>query len=446
MQTDVEQQRAGQHSRFINPNFQRLWFGLSLSGLGDSIFEVTLTVWIASKLAEGRDWSALAVTGLLVASAIPVLLVGPIAGALIDRWPNKRRVMLRADLMSAGLILLLIPAAQVISIPGVDDLPLWWRLGAIFLVVLLASAVAQFFRPASSVLTRDIVPAEDLPRASSLFQASSNFTILIGPSLAAPVLFAFGAAWALLFNALSFIASFLLVRSMRYAPPGPESPEDVTATPQAIRDDIRDGFRFFVNSPAFSILAVSFVVVMIGLGAMNTLEIFFVTENLSAPAKYFGFMVSVQGAAMVVGSLLWGRVIERIGPPRAFWIGIIGIGIGTMIYARLTSFEAGLVASAAFGLVVPAVNVSMGPIMYRLTPREYIGRVSATLNPLIQGSMMIGLFGGGLLYSTVMRNFSATFGGVHFGPIDTIYLGVGILCILGGLNARRLRLPETPAE
>lgn len=444
MQTDIEQRHAGR-SRFINPNFQRLWVAHSLSGLGDSIFEVTLTVWIASQLAEGKDWSALAVTGLLVASAIPVLLVGPVAGALIDRWPNKRRVMLRADLISAALILALIPVAQVVSIPGVADFPLWWRLGAIFLVVLLASAVAQFFRPASSVLTRDIVPDEDRARASSLFQTSSNLTVLIGPSLAAPVLFAFGASWALLLNAMSFLASFALVRSMQVTVSETESPDEET-TPGVVLRDIREGLGFFAGSRALTTLAISLSIAMLGLGALNTLDIFFVTENLSTSAKYYGFLGTAMGASMLAGSLVWGSIIERIGLARSLWMGVAGLGIAVIFYARMTSLAGGLAGIAVIGFIVPAANVSMGPIMYRLTPREYIGRVSATLNPLVQASMMLGLFGGGLLYSTVMRNFSARIGGVHFGPIDTIFIGVGVLCLVGGLNARRLRLPDAPVD
>lgn len=449
MEADVEQRRTEsppEHSRFINPNFVRLWIAGSLSSLGDTIFEITLTVWIATKLAEGRDWSALAVTGLLVASAISVLCVGPIAGALIDRWFDKRRVMQRADLLSATLVLGLIPLAGIVDIPGVPEPPLWWRLGAIFTIVLLASAVAQFLRPASWVMVRDVVPEADLARSSSLFQASFNLIVLIGPALATPILFALGPAWALLFNGFTFIASYCLIRSMTYSTPEAALRDEREVNPGGLFGEIGEGFRFFMRSPVLTTLGISFSICLIGIGAMNTLDIFFVQENLSADPKNYGFLISIMGGTMVVGALVWGKFIERFGAEKAVWMGLIGLGILTIIYARLTSFAAALVANVAFGLVIPSINVAIGPILYRVTPREFMGRVNATIGPLISGSTMIGLFGGGLLYSTVMRNFEATIAGIHFGPIDTIFIGTGILCLIGGVNAMRLRLPEKAVE
>mgnify|MGYP001476158487 CR=1 FL=1 len=110
VETHAPDQPAAKHL-LINRNFALLWSGQSLSSLGDVIFEITLTVWIGSELAAGESWAALAVAALLVASAIPVLLVGPIAGALVDRQPDKRRLLLRAELISAALILVFIPAA-----------------------------------------------------------------------------------------------------------------------------------------------------------------------------------------------------------------------------------------------------------------------------------------------------------------------------------------------
>src|SRR6478735_12230478 len=184
MQSDLDEQAPAQPAEkhlLINRNFALLWAGQSLSGLGDVIFEITLTVWIGSELAADKSWAALAVTGLLVASAVPVLLVGPIAGALVDRQPDKRRLLLRAELISAALILALIPAAGIVELPLGPDytIPLTLRLIAIFGVVFLASAVAQFLRPASSVVLRDIVPDADRPRASGLSQTTFNLAYLV---------------------------------------------------------------------------------------------------------------------------------------------------------------------------------------------------------------------------------------------------------------------------
>jgi MFS family permease len=445
-ETESSQTEASKPRRnlLINSNFARLFAGETLSGLGDAILETTLVVWIASDLAAGKSWSALAVSALLVASTIPILVVGPIAGALVDRWPDKRRTLLRADILSAVLILVLIPSAGIVSLPFLEpsSLPLAWRLGSIFVIVFLASAVAQFLRPSGTIILRDIVPDEDRARAAGLNQASSSLTLLIGPPLAAPLLFSFGAGWALGIDAASFMVSYVFVRSLRIPKVESESEDVRPASVREVFRDIGEGLRFFRASRVLTTMAIALVIVTLGLGALNALDIFFVTNNLSTPAKSYGFLSAALGAGMILGAIVWGLCANRIGLARTLWLSLVGIGVAIIVYSRMTSFEPALMALFTIGFIVPAANVSVGPIMFRTTPRELIGRVSATINPLINGSTLLGLLGGGLLYSTVMRNFDVTVLGIHFGSLDTIFLGVGVLCILGGLYATNLRVPE----
>ncbi|MDP9472460.1 MAG: hypothetical protein M3Q71_17625 [Chloroflexota bacterium] len=68
----------------VNRDFALLWLGHTLSVLGDFLFETTLVVWIASDLAQGQAWASLAVSGLLVASAVPTFVIGPVAGVFVD--------------------------------------------------------------------------------------------------------------------------------------------------------------------------------------------------------------------------------------------------------------------------------------------------------------------------------------------------------------------------
>ena len=159
----------------INRDYARLWAASAISGFGDSIFETTLIVWIVEDLAENRSWAPYVTSGLLAASALPVLLVGPIAGTLVDRWRDKRRVLLRTNLFSAALVLSLLPVAVApTSAFGGGAQADAIRLSLTLIVVVLASAVVQFLRPASGVLSRDIVPEADRPRAIGLSQTAAS--------------------------------------------------------------------------------------------------------------------------------------------------------------------------------------------------------------------------------------------------------------------------------
>src|SRR5215468_3624319 len=90
----------------INRNFGLLWLGQTISVIGDFVFDTTLVVWIATSLAKDQPWAPLAVSGVLLAASLPVLLVGPVAGVFVDRW-NKRRTMLVMDAIRVVLVLAL---------------------------------------------------------------------------------------------------------------------------------------------------------------------------------------------------------------------------------------------------------------------------------------------------------------------------------------------------
>lgn len=344
---------------FINRDFAVLWIGGTLSVLGDFILETTLIVWIASQLAAGRAWAPLAVSGLLVASAVPVLLVGPLAGVLVDRWP-KRRTLVRANAASALLVLALLPATGSLPFQSAESLPVGWRLGVIYAIVFLASASAQFLRPAGLVLLGDVVPEEHRARAVSLNQASASLAILLGPPLAAPLLFAAGAHWALVIDAATFVAALLAVLAVRTASPDPEPDASPPGVGHVLRE-LRAGLGFFVRSHVLTTLAVSLRALMLGAGALNALDIFFVSENLRAPTSMYGWLGAAQGAGMVLGALGAGLLASRLGLERLVWGTLVALGALTLVYSRLTSFAPGVAVTFLIGLVIPAPTWRSGP-------------------------------------------------------------------------------------
>jgi len=131
-----------QNSRwFINHKFSLLWIGRTISITGDFFFNTTMILWFTTNIARGQSWAPLAISGVALAEIIPTLVVGPIAGVFVDRW-DKRRTMLLMDVLRTVLIALLL-------------------------------------------LTTGLV------------------VLVLGPTLAAPLYFAFGAQWAILIDALS---------------------------------------------------------------------------------------------------------------------------------------------------------------------------------------------------------------------------------------------------
>ncbi len=418
---------------FINRNYGRLWLGHTISVFGDFIFDTTLVIWIAAVIARGQTWAPLAVSGVFIATTIPMLIVGPIAGVFVDRW-NKRRTMLVMDALRAALVALLILTSGVVPLPFLPDgrLPLFWQLGVVYGIVFLLNTFSQFFRPASLALIGDIVPEETQARAMGLSQTSMSIAMILGPTLAAPLFVAFGPEWALGIDALSFVASYLLIRTV-VAPPAARSVTD-GVRPNFWRE-FGGGLRFFFRSRVLVVLTISATIVMLGGGALNTLDYFFVTENLHASASYFGALQGVMGVGMILGALFAGAFAQKIGLTRTLWLSLLGIALLITAYARMTDIWVAIAIIGLAGIPQAALNVAVGPLLLQSTPREMVGRVSSILNPTITISTLVGAALGGYLDSTTLRGFSATLLGIHFGPVDTIFTCAGLIALVGALFA-----------
>jgi MFS family permease len=437
---------------FVNRNFGLLWLGQTISVIGDFVFDTTLVVWIATSLAKNQSWAPLAVSGVLLATSVPVLLVGPIAGVFVDRW-NKRRTMLVMDILRVLLVLALLPATGLIPLPGLDgaQISIVWKLGAVYAVVFLLNVCGRFFRPASLALVGDLVPEAQQARAVGMLQTSASLAVLIGPALATPLLVAFGPYWALGINALSFLVSFVTILAVA----APREAKRASAKERgSFAREFFDGIGYFFRSRVLRALGIGAFIVMLGGGGLNALDIFFVTDNLHATPALFGLLATAQGVGMLLGAVLAGAFAERIGIIRTLWGGLVLAGISMVAYSRMTSFGPALAVLLVAGVPLAALNVAAGPMILRSTPRSLVGRISSVLDPMIMLATILGSAVAGYLDSTLLHGFSVAVSGLHFGPVDTIFTAAGILAVVSGLYVmlalRGVRLREgdsrDPAE
>jgi MFS family permease len=120
-----------------------LWSGQAVSIVGDYVFDTTIVLWIGTVIAKGEGWAPAAVSGVLMAAALPAIVIGPVAGVFVDRW-DRRRIMLSADACRAVLVAALLPLAWP-SVSG--HVSRAASLTLIYAVVIAASCFGQFFNP-----------------------------------------------------------------------------------------------------------------------------------------------------------------------------------------------------------------------------------------------------------------------------------------------------------
>ncbi|MEV4881126.1 MFS transporter [Streptomyces cyaneofuscatus] len=451
----------------INRDYTRLWTGQAVSSLGDAVFSTTLVLWVATVLAEGRTWAPAAVSGVLLATGAAVLFVGPLAGVFVDRW-DKIATMLRSEVVRGVLVVVL----TTVSFLPIDALPIGVWLALVYATVLTLNAASQFFTPARFAVIADLVTGEaDRARAAGIAQATSQTAWIIGPPLAAPLLFTAGLQWALLFNALSYAVSYLAIRSIRTLPstkpaaaPDTASESAPNTTPNTAPDiapstasdtapesarsrsgllgEFTAGLRFFARSRFLVALVLLAVIGQFGLGALSTLNIFFATDNLHMSAHLYGYIGTAMGLGGIIGALCAGRVVQRIGARRTTWIGLLVSGALLVAYSRQTGFIGGIAVLFVFTVPLTMLNTAMAPLLLAAAAPEYRGRVVAVFYPVTQLASMLAAVLSGWLASSVLRDVAGSVGSLRFGPIDTIFAVSGLFVVASGVYAWRA-LPGT---
>jgi MFS family permease len=418
-----------------NRNWLRLLVSQSVALFGFHVFNVTITLWIATEIVDGQTWAPAAVGGVLACAAAPVILVGPIAGVYADRW-DSRRTMMATDILRAAISILLILLPMLAA-----SAPVALQLALIYLAVTTTSICTQFFMPARFGLVAAIIHKNDQSRAMSLLQSSTYTAAVLGP-LAGAVLFSTtGAELSLIVHATALIWSYLFIRAIA-------TPQHhIERASRTFMAEFREGLRHFVGTPALVVVVVAGSISMLGLGMLNTLNVFFIQRNLGVDPGWLGGIAAGLGIGSIAGALLAAWFATRFGEERFFWIGLLIAGVALIVYSRLTSLPVAIIVIAMIGLPIGAINAVMGPLVLRTTPKELLGRMLTVINPSLQTSSLIGMALSGALASTALTDLDGAVGGFHIGPYDTIFTGAGVLLLVGGVWAmRRFHLMSSPTS
>ncbi|GAA0384310.1 MFS transporter [Acrocarpospora corrugata] len=418
----------------INRNFSRLWIGQLVSLLGDFVFDTTLLLWVATVLLYGKPYAPIVSSTVLILVAVAAIAVAPFAGVLVDRW-DKRRTMLRANLVRFVLIGLL---ALVASLPaGTVPIPVILILAGV--VVTFATAAAGFFNPARIVLVGDIVPENQIGKASGLIQSTMALAAILGPPLAAPLLVTVGAQWTLALSAMSYLLSSALIRSVRPAPADvrsvtPDSHQAEAGRPGMMREFV-DGLRLFRGNRVLVTLLVTTTFVMLGAGAINALDVYFVQENLHAAPEWFGLIGAAIGVGALIGSAAAGILGDRFGLARTYCASLLLASGLFLLYSRMTSIGPALIMVTLFSIGLGSLHTVSTPLVMRAVPRSHLGRVLSVFSPIAQVATVISIGVAGALVSALPPEFRISMAGVEFGRIDLVFFGSSAVMLSSAIYA-----------
>ncbi len=392
----------------------RLFFGGQIVSLCGTWMTNIATGWLVYRLSG----SPLLLGVVTFAGQIPVFVLAPFAGMLVDRVDKRRGLIVTqslAMLQSFGLAALTLGGHA--SVAGIAALSL------------VQGAITAFDIPLRQAFLVDMIEdRNDLGNAIALNSSMFNAARLVGPSLGAAVIAAVGEGWCFFIDGCSFvgvIASFLLMRIR---------PSAAAPAGRGAFADLREGWHTVSRrGPIRRIISLLAIVSLLGAPYMTLLPVF-ARSVLHGDAHTLGILMSSSGAGAFLGALwLAGRrSVLGLGRLIPFAAGIFGLSIIGFAMSRTLWISAAFLFAGGCGLMIQLA--SSNTILQTIVDDDKRGRVMAFYMMAFIGTAPFG----SLLVGKLSENF---------GPSLTIAMG-GACCVtaaavfLSGL--RELRAAISP--
>lgn len=374
------------------PAFRRLFAAQTISRWGDTFNTVALVIVVFQLTGSG-----LKVAGTVGFEIAPVLLLGPIAGAVVDQR-SRIAVMVTADVFRAALMVALVVAPH----------ELW----VIYAVAFGLSAGSVFFNPASGAVLPSIVDEEQLVGANSaLWSAAVTSQIALAP-LAGLLVATLGARPAFAINAASFIVSAALLRGLPDAA--------VEAAPGRWRTLVIAGLGLARTEPLVRLLVQTQALAALSAGATSGLLVVLARDRFEVGPAGFGMLLSAIGVGAALGPLLLRRFVRE--PMRArFLFGpyVLRAGVDGVL-ATTTSAPLAGAALTAYGAGTSTGMVVYSSLVQSRIAAEIRGRAFTLFDVTWQSARLISLGVGGVLADRF---------GVRF-----VYAMGGLLLLLAGVR------------
>lgn len=393
----------------MQTSFKRFTFlilALSVSMLGSHLTGFALGLWALKQVNSVTEFSWITACG-----AMPSALLGPIAGAWVDRWPIKR-TLITAQLISASCTLTLA------ILYFTHSLSVYY----IMLVVAISSAATSVFFPAMSVVTTLMVEKNDLPRASAMIGLLYALVQVIYPSLGGALNQTIHLDGIFIVDLCCY--GLAIIALTQLAIPEREKSDTTKEKEGNIFTELSFGFSELHQRRGLFNLLLLFSGLTFIFGCINVMLLPMV-KGFASDAQAGG-MLTIGGLGMVLGSVL----VMSLGAPKKRILGllsfsfVIGIGIILMPLSRnvwLVATGAAIVMS-----LYPIANACSQTLWQTKLPIEIQGRVFGVRSFLQGIATPLAALAAGPLADHLFEPLLQTGGALEFTQLATLYgLGKG---------------------
>ena len=368
------------------PEFLKLWAAQSISQIGDQITYLALPLVAVLTL----DASALQMGLLTAAELMPHLLFSLAAGVLIERRGDRRRLMIVADILRAGL-LVSVPIAAALDLLTFPQL---------YLVGFLVGTCAVLFDISWATLFISIVPRRDVVEANSKLSATRALSFVVGPSAAGVLVQLLTAPVTLLVDAFSFVASALFLGRIRTEEPVVET------NGESALESLRNGFRYVFGDELIRPSLFCTATINLFNYVFHAMFILYATKELGVAPGLLGVVLGAGAVGGIVGAFLAVRVERLIGIGPAYTLGCVLFPLPLVLVPLASGSEARVVAMLGLAeffcsVGVMVLDVNGNSMSFLRTPDRLRSRMSGTYRFVNYGIRPIGALLGGALGTVI---------------------------------------------
>jgi MFS family permease len=368
-------------------DFMKLWAGQTVSQFGSMVTRDALPL-IGVLVLRASPWQM----GLLSAAGLaPVLFIGLLAGAWVDRL-RRRPILMAADLGRA-LLVASIPLAAVLG---------RLTLLHLYVVAALAGVLTVFFDVAYQAFLPSLVAPEQVFEGNSKLSLTGSLAEIVVPGITGLLVQIISAPFTLAIDALSFLGSAVSLSLIRAPEPPPPAPGAQTS----VAREIGEGLRVAWGQPLLRALALSSAWGSFFGSFYGALYSLYALEVLGLTPAVLGLIIACGGLGALFGAALAGPLARRLGQGPALVLSSALMGL----IGLLTPLAGGPLWLIIICLVLPqligdlfraAFEISALSLRQAVTPVHLLGRVGASVGFLVGGVATLGLLAGGALGSAI---------------------------------------------
>jgi MFS family permease len=378
---------AKRPSLWRHRDYMKIWSAATISLMGSAVTQIALP-YIATIFLDATPFEV-AMLGMV--DMLPFLLFTLPAGAWLDRV-RRRPVLVLGDLGRAAA-LATIPLAYALGVLTI------WQLYAVGfttgLLTVLFDVADQSYLPA-------LLDPEDLVEGNAKLQISGSAAQIVGPGLGGAIVGIVTAPFAVLLDALSFVASGSLISLVRKHEPRPERKVRADGRHSSLREDIGEGLRYVLGSPYLRKIAGTTGTSNLGSSIVFAIFPVFVYRELGLHPSLIGLAFGLGGFGVLAGAFAAVPLARRFGTGPVIVGSALLNGPFLLMLAAMPSaaIVAGpLLIGSQLGNSFTAVVYNVNQVSFRqaITPLDMQGRMNATMRFIVWGTMPIGSIVGGVL-------------------------------------------------